>query len=194
MSTIARISIDQYDRMIAAGVFDPRELNHIELIRGELRKMSPIGPDHDDAVDFLTEWSVQSKPAGVRVRIQSSVALPKLKTMPEPDVTWLTRKLSGRRPQPADVLLIIEVARSSLHFDRGEKARLYAKSGVRDYWVVNLADRCIEVYRDPLRSRYQSLTTYPRGEQVRLLAFPDLALDVTSLFDSIAFDDAHVGL
>lgn len=189
MSTIARISLDQYEQMIAAGVFEPRESNRIELIRGELRKMSPIGPDHDDAVDYLNEWSMQSKPAGVRVRIQSSVALPKLKSVPEPDVAWLTRKLSGRRPQPADVLLIIEVARSTLKFDRGEKARLYAKSGIRDYWVVNLPDRCVEVYRDPLRSRYQSLTTHTRGEQVRLLAFPDIALDVSALFDNVKFDD-----
>ncbi len=192
MSTIARISLDQYERMIAAGVFEPRESNHIELIRGELRRMSPIGPDHDDAVDFLNEWSMQAKPAGVRVRIQSSLALPKLKTVPEPDVTWLTRQLSGRRPQPADVLLIVEVAARSLKFDRGEKARLYAKSGIGDYWVVNLSDRCIEVYRDPLRSRYQNLTTFTRGDQVRLLAFPDAALDVSSLFDSIAFDEKQL--
>ncbi|HEX7447489.1 MAG TPA: Uma2 family endonuclease [Pirellulales bacterium] len=188
MSTIARISIDQYEQMIAAGVFEPRESNRIELIRGELRKMSPIGPEHDDAVDYLNEWSMQSKPAAVRVRIKSMVALPKLKSAPEPDVTWLTRKLSGRHPQPADVLLIIEVAKSSLKFDRGEKARLYAKSGVRDYWVVNVLDRCIEVYREPLRARYQSLTTHARGEQVRPLAFPDVVLDVASLFDSIGSD------
>lgn len=189
MSTVARLTLEQYERMIASGVFDPRDGNRIELIRGELRKMSPIGPDHDDAVDFLTEWSVQSKPKGVRVRIQSTVALPLLHSAPHPDVAWLARKLSGRRPQPADVFLIIEVAHSSLKYDRGEKARLYAKSGIRDYWVVNLPDRCVEVYREPLRARYQSLTTYARGEQVRLLAFPDVALDVTSLFDSIAFDD-----
>lgn len=189
MSTISRLTLEQYERMIAGGVFDPRDSNRIELIRGELRKMSPIGPDHDDAVDFLNEWSMEAKPKGVRVRIQSTVALPKLDSAPHPDVAWLARKLSGRRPQPADVFLIIEVAHSSLKFDRGEKARLYAKSGIRDYWIVNLVDRCVEVYRDPLRSRYQSLTTHARGEQVRLLAFPDVTLDVAALFDSIAFDD-----
>lgn len=189
MSTIARISLDQYERMIAAGVFEPRESNHIELIRGELREKSPIGPDHDDAVDFLNEWSGRSKQANVRVRIKSMVALPEVKSAREPDVAWLTRKLSGRRPRAANVLLIIEVARRSLQIDRGEKARLYANAGIRDYWVVNLPDRCVEVYREPLRTRYQSLTTYARGERVRLLAFPDVALDVTSLFDSIVFDD-----
>lgn len=189
MSTIARISLDQYERMIAAGVFEPRESNHIELIRGELREKSPIGPDHDDAVDFLNEWSGRSKQANVRVRIKSMVALPEVKSAREPDVAWLTRKLSGRRPRAANVLLIIAVARRSLQIDRGEKARLYANAGIRDYWVVNLPDRCVEVYREPLRTRYQSLTTYARGERVRLLAFPDVALDVTSLFDSIVFDD-----
>ncbi len=188
MSTIARLTLEQYERMIAGGVFDPRDSNRIELIRGELRTMSPIGPDHDDTVDYLTEWSVQSKPKGVRVRIQSTVALPELDSAPHPDVAWLARKLSGRRPQPADVFLIIEVAHSSLKYDRGEKARLYAKSGIRDYWIVNLVDHCVEVYRDPLRSRYQSLTTHARGSQVPLLAFPDVALDVEALFGSICAD------
>lgn len=189
MSTVARLSLDQYDRMIDRGVFDPRKPNRIELIRGELRKMTPIGPDHEDAVDYLNEWSFASRPRGVRIRIQNSLGFSELKSAPQPDVAWVTRKFSKRRPQAADVFLVIEVAQTSLSNDRGTKARLYAKAGIRDYWVVNIPDRCVEVFRDPFRGRYKSLQTYATGEEVRLLAFPEVALSVSSLFESIGPPD-----
>jgi Uma2 family endonuclease len=189
MSTAARLSLDQYDRMIDSGVFDSPKSHRIELIFGELRKMTPIGPDHEDAVDFLTEWSVESRPKGVRVRIQNSVGFQELKSAPHPDVAWVARKFSKRRPQAAEVFLIIEVAYSSLRYDRGKKARLYAKAGIRDYWVVNIPDRCVEVFRDPFRGRYKTLQTYATGDEVRLLAFPEVALSVSSLFESIGPPD-----
>ena len=195
MSTAARLSLAQYDRMIDVGVFDPRDPNRIELIRGELRKMTPIGPDHEDAVDFLNQWSMASKPDEVRVRIQNSVGFPELKSAPQPDVAWVTTKFSARRPQPAEIFLIIEVAQTSLAYDRNVKARLYAKAGIRDYWIVNIPERCVEVFRDPLRGRYKSLQTYATGDEVRPLAFPDVALSVPSLFESIAsLDDLNSSL
>ena len=189
MSTIARLSLDQYDRMIDSGVFDSPKGKRIELIRGELRKMTPIGPDHEDAVDYLNEWSFDSKPKGVRVRIQNSLGFSELKSAPQPDIAWVTRRFSKRRPQAADVFLVIEVAQTSLRFDRGIKARLYAKAGIRDYWVVSIPDRCVEVFRDPFRGRYKTLKTYATGEEVRLLAFPEVVLSVSSLFDAIGEPD-----
>lgn len=189
MSTVARLSLDQYDRMIDSGVFDSPKGKRIELIRGELRKMTPIGPDHEDAVDYLTEWSVESRPKGVRVRIQNSLGFSELKSAPQPDIAWVTRRFSKRRPQAADVFLVIEVAQTSLRFDRGIKARLYAKAGIRDYWVVSIPDRCVEVFRDPSRGQFKSLQTYATGEEVRSLAFPDVTLSVSSVFESIGSDD-----
>ncbi|HWB09174.1 MAG TPA: Uma2 family endonuclease [Pirellulales bacterium] len=189
MSTVARLSLAQYDRMIDAGVFETRKANRIELIRGELRKMTPIGPDHEDAVDFLNEWSLAAKPPEVRVRIQNSVGFPELKSAPQPDVAWVTRKFSARRPEASEIFLIIEVAQTSLAGERGEKARLYAKAGVRDYWIVNIPDKCVEVFRDPLRGRYKSLRTYATGDEVSPLAFPDVTLSVSSLFESVASPD-----
>jgi Uma2 family endonuclease len=175
--------------MIDVGVFDKGKATRIELIRGELRKMTPIGPDHEDAVDFLNEWSMASKPREVRVRIQNSVGFPELKSAPQPDIAWVNRTFSARRPQAAEVFLIIEVAQTSLAGDRGEKARLYARAGIRDYWVVNIPERCVEVFRDPLRGRYKSLQTYATGDEVRPLAFPEVTLSVSSLFNSIASPD-----
>lgn len=85
ISTIARLTIDEYDRMINSGVFENRR---IELIHGELREMSPIGVPHEYAVDELNEWSIQNVPLDrVRVRIQHSIGLPELNSVPQPDVS-----------------------------------------------------------------------------------------------------------
>src|SRR3712207_4046342 len=103
MSTVARLTLAEYDRMVQTGVFDNRR---IEFIQGELREMSPTGPDHEEVVDLLNEWSPDNRPPGVRVRVQNSIGLPELESAPEPDVVWV-RKRSYRsgRPLPSDVLL-----------------------------------------------------------------------------------------
>src|SRR3954463_6286017 len=151
VSTTTRITLDQYDEMIRRGDFLPREEHHVELIHGEISPMSPINPPHDDTVDELNEWSFESLPRGAaRVRIQGSFGIPLLDSAPEPDVAWLRRKdYSTERPLPEDVLLVIEVADSSLARDRGLKAGLYAAAGIADYWIVDIAGRAIEVRRDP---------------------------------------------
>lgn len=184
MSTVAQISIEQYDRMIASGVFDGPNRRRFELIHGELRMMSPIGPSHEDTVDILDEWSHDVAPRHkVRIRIQNSIRLIKFLTVPEPDVAWVRRQ-SYRKARPAakDVFLLIEVSESSLDYDRGEKAELYAAAGIKDYWVVNLIDRCVETFRDPQRGLYRRLQTYQIGDEVHPLAFPMITLAVASLF------------
>src|SRR5690348_14394316 len=93
MSTIARLSIEQYDRMIEAGIFDEPKRRRIELIRGELREMNPIGSLHERTVDVLTEWSILSlPPKSAWVRVQNSIGLPELESAPQPDIVWVTRK------------------------------------------------------------------------------------------------------
>jgi Uma2 family endonuclease len=101
--------------------------------------MSPIGPDHETAVDKLTEWSIESLPKKkVWVRGQHSVGVPELDSAPQPDIVRVARRdYRSGRPTADDVLLIVEVAESSLRFDQGEKAELYAAAGVKDYWLVN---------------------------------------------------------
>jgi Uma2 family endonuclease len=184
LSTVAQISIEQYDRMIASGVFEGPHRRRIELIHGDLRMMSPIGPCHEDTVDILDEWSHDVAPRDqVRVRIQNSIGVLSLVSVPEPDVAWVRRQSYRKaRPTGKNVWLLIEVARSSLEYDRGEKAELYAAAGIKDYWVVNLVDRCVEVFRDPHRGRYRSLQTYHIGDEVHPLAFPKITLAVATLF------------
>jgi Uma2 family endonuclease len=182
MSTIAQITISQFDRMIAAGVFDDGQ--RIELIHGELREMTPIGPEHEIAVDKLTEWSFESLPKKkVWVRVQNSVGVPELDSAPEPDIAWVARRdYSKSRPTGADVLLMVEVAETSLLYDRGEKADLYAAARIQDYWIVNLVERSIEVHRKPSRGKYRSVTICGSDDRIHPLAFPKLSLAVKSLF------------
>lgn len=101
--------------------------------------------------------------------------------MPEPDVAVVPRK-SWSKAHPSEAFLIIEVAQSSLAKDRGAKARVYAESGVPEYWVVNVVDGIVEVHTDPLRGAYTRVTPYGRGARVALGAFPDVAIDVTAIF------------
>ena len=186
MSTIARLSLADYDRMIEGGVFDRREQRRLEFIRGEIREMAPIGSVHEAVVDRLTEWSIKSLPEGKAwVRVQNSIGLPTLESAPEPDIAWVTRRdyLQGR-PVAEDVLLVIEVSESTLAYDRGEKANLYAAAGIADYWVINLVDRSVGVHRDPGPAGYRSLQTYTADDEVRPLAAADAVLRPSQLWTS----------
>ena len=178
MSTSAQLSLAQYDRMIAGGVFEPRDGRRLEFIHGEIREMTPIGSEHEVAVDWLTEWSFRSLPVdSVWVRVQNSIGLPELDSAPEPDIAWVARRdYSQGRPEADDVLLVIEVADSSLDYDRGTKADLYSSAGIADYWVVNIPERTVEVRRDPGPTHYRSLQTYRGDEELCPLAAPSAVL------------------
>ena len=136
MSTIAHLSLAEYDRMIERGVFDQGKRRRLEFIRGEIRDMTPIGSMHEVVVDRLNEWSMRNLPEGkVWVRVQNSIGLPSLESAPEPDIAWVARRdYSHGRPTAEDVLLIVEVAESSLAYDCGEKAELYAQAGIADLY------------------------------------------------------------
>ena len=146
--------------------------------------MNPIGALHEEIVARLTEWSMKIAPKKrVRVRVQSSIGLVEQESAPEPDLAWVVRRdYSGGRPTEADVLLVVEVAESSLAYDCGEKADLYAAAGIADYWVVNLPDHSIEVRRDPEKGRYRSLSTCRERQEVRPLAEPEAILLPASLW------------
>jgi Uma2 family endonuclease len=163
----------EYDKLVALGVF---EGERIELIDGALLQMSPIGPPHCEAVDRLTELFVLACAGRARVRIQGSFAAGDL-SEPEPDLSLLPLgDYHAEHPQQA--YLVIEVAESSLGFDRGRKARLYAECGIPEYWIVNLAERCVEVHRAPNAGQYEQVAVHAKGSRVEVLSFPDVVLNV----------------
>jgi len=184
MSSVAHFTLAQYELMAEAGVFDGKHRQRVELIRGEIREMTPIGIGHAAAVDRLSRWSIENLPARrAWVRIQGTLTVPALESAPEPDVLWLVPKdYSEGHPEPEDVLLLIEAAESSLAEDTGEKALLYAEAGIADYWVVNLVENCVEIFRDPQPTGYQSREIRRVDEEIRPLAFPDVALKPSAVF------------
>jgi Uma2 family endonuclease len=146
--------------------------------------MSPIGDRHADAVAFLTRWSSQQvDPATTLVWVQNPLAIPGSASAPQPDIAWVAlRRYADRRPLPAEVSLVIEVADTSLEFDTTTKASLYAAAGITDYWVVDLASRAVIVLRDPRAGRYETRATHRDDEAVRPLARPEAALVPRELF------------
>jgi Uma2 family endonuclease len=183
MSTAMRFTVDEYDRMIEQGVFETRPECRLELVYGEVRETTPANPPHEDVVDLLDDWSHdRTDRTQVRVRTQNSIGISELDCVPLPDIAWVRRQsYRSARPTPADVLLI-EVSETSLRYDRGEKAELYATAGITDYWIVNLKDNCIEVYRNPRDGEYREKRTYEIGQSVSPLAFPEIELPVADLF------------
>jgi Uma2 family endonuclease len=187
-----KFTIGQYDLMIEAGVFarppaggEPlAEPPRVELIEGEIVMMSPIGSRHEEIVDRLNEWSTAVAPRGVaRVRIQQSLGIPGRQSVPQPDVAWVKpRDYAARRPEAADALLVIEVAETSLQYDLGEKAAVYAAGGVADYWVVDAAAEIVHVLRHPGPLAYAEHRVAGRGESIAPLARPEAVLAIESLF------------
>jgi Uma2 family endonuclease len=180
----APITLAMYDRMIAAGVFDPAESNPLELIEGELHMMSPIGDRHADAVAFLTRWSSQHADASrMLVWVQNPLSIPGAESVLQPDIAWVTlRRYADRRPLPEEVSLLIEVADTSLEFDTTVKAGLYAAAGIADYWVVDLVSRAVIVLREPRAGGYESRSTHRADQLVRPLAMPQVTLSPAELF------------
>ena len=173
-------TVEQYHRMGEAGVFEPGE--RVELIRGVIREMSPKGRRHSIAVGLATQIFDRRLEGRASVQVQDALTIEDIRSEPEPDV------VVNSSPNPRDVrtekskpLLVIEVSNSSLRFDRDQKARIYAKAGIADYWIVNLIDDELEVYRDPVDGAYATRLVLQATEIVSPLSFPDLEIAVSDL-------------
>ena len=166
----------EYDKLVALGVFEDER---IELLRGTLVPMSPIGPPHSSTIDRLTRILVLALSDRALVRIQNPFAASD-DSEPEPDVSVVPLgDYDAAHPERAEVL--IEVAESSLVRDRGIKLQIYAENGVPEYWVVNLVDRRIEVYTDPSTIGYGTVRHFEPGQSIRFVRFPDVELQVSDV-------------
>lgn len=143
-----RWTVDEYHRMIEAGVFASDE--RFELLEGWIVPKVSRNPPHDACVDQAQEELRRRLPAGWRVRLQSAITTHD--SEPEPDIAIVrgsARTYSTRHPGPQDTAMVIEVADSSLLQDRRRKARIYAAAGIASYWIINVSARMVEVYSDP---------------------------------------------
>jgi len=184
MSTALKLTLADYEHMIERGAFDWLRDQRIELIRGEIRKMMAPNPPHSLVVANLNAWSIKNAPQDeVIVRVQDPVGIPELDSAPQPDIVWVRRRdYSKRHPRSADVLLIIEVADATYSYDTGEKLELYAECGIKDYWVVNVREYRLEVFRKPRRGAYTEQKTFDFEAALSPLAYPKIELVVERAF------------
>ncbi len=183
MSSIAKLCGADFDQMVAKGAFDSLPPMKIELINGELRFMNPAGPLHEAEIEFLTDWSYANTDRNLlSIRVQSSISCSEHR--PEPDVIWI-RKMPTRmiRPTSQDVLLLIEVADSSLLGDLVEKAELYATHAIQDYWVVDVSAQQVHIHRNPRQGSYDSVAVHSKPAVIAPLCYPTASLSLNELFD-----------
>jgi Uma2 family endonuclease len=180
--TRRRLTADEYQRMIRVGIL--REGERIELINGELIQMAALGAPHVTCVMRLNYWFTPRLINRAIPSVQSSFRLSAY-SEPEPDLALFRYRddfYGGALPTAEDVLLIIEVADSTLRHDRDRKLPLYAAGGVPEVWIVDLRRRQVLVYRDPSPDGYRQSITYTEGASISPLAFPDLVIEWDEIF------------
>lgn len=176
-----RWSIDEYDRMVEAGILDEDE--HAELIEGEIICMAPMGTGHASRVRRLARWFMKHLPDFADVSVQCPIRLPP-GSEPEPDIAiirWRDDSYATRHPEPDDVFLLVEVADTSLPFDRRRKIPLYAAAGIREVWLLDLTMNQLVVHRKPEGRRYAEVQTIGPEGSIAPLAFPDLLLPLAEI-------------
>ena len=170
----------EFERMDAAGVFGPEE--RLELIDGEIVEMTPVGPGHGAAIACLTKRLVLGVGDRAVVWIQGGARIA-LRSLPRPDLALLRpRSYRKANPTPEDILLVVEVADSSLRYDRIRKQRLYAIAGIAEYWVASVKGEWVEVYRSPEGEGYRDVRRVPSDGTVAPLSFPDVVIPVIEIF------------
>ena len=176
-----RFTADEYQAMGRAGIL--RHTDRVELIEGEILEMAPIGPLHAAAVDRAADALTAIVRPHAVVRVQSPIRLGDF-SEPQPDVVLLRRRddfYCAAHPQPPDILLVIEIAVSSLRYDRDVKASLYAAHGIVEYWLLDVEEGSLTCYRSPERGIYRSVAVRTRGESIAPSTLPDCTLSVNDL-------------
>jgi Uma2 family endonuclease len=144
---LRRWTLEEYERMVDAGFLTTQD--KVQLIEGEIVEMTPQNSPHMTTVTKVFRLLERAASDNQYVRIQGPLAL-KPDSEPEPDVAVVTGSPDDNwDAHPTTALLVIEVADSSLAFDRTRNARVYARAGIPEYWIINVEERCIEVHRDP---------------------------------------------
>jgi Uma2 family endonuclease len=177
-----RLTLRDYRRLAEAGILGKND--RVELLEGQLIDMASIGPRHALAVDALTELLVMAAAGQAVVRVQNPIVLDNM-SEPQPDFSLLRRPwhgYPGEHPRPPDVYLLIEVSDSSLDFDLGAKLELYARSGIREFWVVDLTVNRVLVHCNPNDRGYDSIASVDMSGTLQVEALPGVTISVASIF------------
>jgi Uma2 family endonuclease len=176
---VKRWTRDEYDRLVVAGHFHPEA--RLQLIQGAIVEMTPQGSSHHEAINAVMYALLDIFREGYRVRVQGPLALSG-DSEPEPDVAVVRgRRGDYAHEHPKSALLVVEVADSTLPFDRGPKLTMYAEAGIPEYWILNLKDATLEVYRDPQGGRYLTALYLSGGDNVFPPASPGASIRIADL-------------
>lgn len=177
-----RLTADEYQRLGATGVLPPE--SRVELIDGEIIDMAPIGSRHWAMVNRINEALMQAIDKQAIVSVQSSFRLDD-HSEPEPDIGVFARRddfYAHALPTAAETLLLVEVADSSVRYDREVKLPLYAQRGVPEVWIVDLDAKLFRVFRQPRGADYLDAQATPSPGVITLAALPDVTIDLGGLF------------
>jgi Uma2 family endonuclease len=173
--------VREYHRLAQAGIF--AEDDRVELINGEVVEMSPIGSAHAACVSRLEALLHESVGHIVQIRVQNPVLLDDY-SEPEPDITLVKTREDfyvRAHPKPEDILLVVEVADTSIDYDRLIKLPLYARAGIPAAWLVDLTQELVRVFSGPREGKYQNYREFKRGETITLKGVPELTLSAEDL-------------
>jgi len=187
IATAKRFTLAEYHRLTEIGFFT--EDDRIELIRGEIIQMAAKGTAHELCLTRLNRELINLLGERAILRVQSPIVLPS-GSEPEPDFTIVQNRdddYLSAHPNPAEVLLVIEIADSSLSYDREVKLPVYAESGISDYWLFNLPENCLESYSQPYHNLpgsfgYSIKRIVLPNQAIALTCFPDLSLELAKIF------------
>lgn len=172
-----KLDVDEYHRMADAGILG--EDDRVELIDGRIIDMAPIGQGHAATVGGLTHALVPACLDKAVVWVRNPVRLDRLNE-PQPDFAILRPRpdfyAAGDRPGPANVLLLVEIADSSLRCDRTVKLPLYARAGIPEAWIVDLKHRVLHAHRRPTDGEYAEISTHHPGDHLALAAAPAITV------------------
>lgn len=175
-------TVDDYHRMVETGILT--EVDRVELLEGQIIEMNPQLPPHAATTQRAFRYLDRLLESVAYVRMQLPITL-KPKSEPEPDIAVVRidpNEYGDRHPAPDEIFLIIEVADSTLFSDRQQKAPIYARAGISDYWILDVNTRQVYVFREPTLDGYQQETVLAANTVLAPVAFPDITIPLNQLF------------
>ena len=180
--TRQRFSVGQFEQMVRVGIL--AEDDRVELIDGEVLQMAPIGGRHAECVNLLADLLIVAARRAAIVSIQNPIRLGE-HNEPQPDLALLERRRgfhTGRTPTSNEVLLVIEVADTTLDYDQDVKLPLYARAGIPEAWIVDVNDETVTVWREPREGLYTSGRTLRAGSLISPDPLPGIGISVADIF------------
>ena len=180
--SIHRFTVKEYHKLAESNILS--EDDRVELIEGRIVDMTPIGSKHAACVSRLNEIFSEKLQKRAIINIQNPICLTEY-SEPEPDIAIIKRRpdfYAEQLPQPADILLIIEVSDSSLDYDCETKIPLYAKANIPEVWLVNLIENIVEIYSTPSPEGYNVITKRHHNQIISPKSFHDITLTVSEIF------------